>query len=347
MVMKINLDHCSYDIVIERGALDKASELLFLDRKALIVTDDGVPSEYSDKIMKSCKDHVMVVLPQGEKSKCMDSYCTLLKAMSESGFTRKDCVVAVGGGVVGDLAGFAAATYMRGIDFYNIPTTLLSQIDSSIGGKTAIDFEGYKNIVGAFYQPAKVLIDPNVLRTLPKRQISNGLAEAIKMAVTSDPELFGFLENTIPSGTDNISDSDIDRIITSSLAIKKSVVEKDEKESGLRRVLNFGHTIGHAIESVCGVAEKADGLYHGECVSIGMLPMCSEKIRSRVAAVLKKADLPCVLPCKPEQLYSALRHDKKAESDTINAVYADDIGSFILRKTSIDGLERLIADFYR
>lgn len=349
MIIKVDLDHSGYDIVIERNALDKAGELLDLDRKVLVVTDDGVPSSYSDKIINSCKYPFKIVLPQGEKSKSIESYLALLKVMSNGSFTRKDCVVAVGGGVVGDLAGFAAATYMRGIDFYNVPTTLLSQIDSSIGGKTAIDFEGYKNIVGAFYQPKKVVIDPNVLSTLKDRQISNGLAEAIKMAVTSDKALFEFIESIALSNQKKLcfSDKDIEKIIISSLNIKKTVVEQDEKETGLRKVLNFGHTIGHAIESVCGIGVIPNGLYHGECVAIGMLPMCSNQIQERVCNVLKKAGLQTALPCRPDQLYEALMHDKKAESNEINAVYSDEIGSFKLRKTSIKDIEKLIFDFYK
>jgi 3-dehydroquinate synthase len=180
------------------------------------------------------------VIPQGEKNKNFETYKFLLEVLSENEFTRNDCIVAVGGGVVGDISGFTASTYMRGIDFYNIPTTLLSQVDSSIGGKTAIDFYGYKNTVGAFYQPKAVVIDPDVLKTLPKRQLNNGLCESIKMAATSDKELFNLIKNG--GAYDNI-----ETVIEKSLKIKKAVVENDEKEVGLRRVLNFGHTVGHAV----------------------------------------------------------------------------------------------------
>ena len=161
-----------------------------LNRKVLVVTDSGVPEEYSSIIVDAAKEPVLVTLPEGEGSKTLDSFGMLCRRMLDEGFTRRDCVVAVGGGVCGDMAGFAAASYMRGIDFYNVPTTVLSQVDSSIGGKTAIDFGGYKNIVGAFYPPRAVLIDPDTLKTLPARQISNGLSEAVKMALTSDEELF-------------------------------------------------------------------------------------------------------------------------------------------------------------
>ncbi len=243
-----------------------------------------------------------------------------LKTMLDHGFSRKDCVIAVGGGVVGDLAGFAASAYMRGIDFYNIPTTLLSQIDSSIGGKTAINFGGVKNIVGAFYQPEKVLIDPDLLKTLPPRQIANGLAEAIKMSLTSDKALFEFIEN-------QTIENNLEEIIIRSLNIKKTVVEQDEKENGLRKILNFGHTIGHGIESSEGMSE----LYHGECVALGMLPMCGEKIRPRVIEVLKKCNLYRELEYDWKKITEAAFHDKKADGDTVTVTMVNDPGTYELK----------------
>ena len=239
--------------------------------------------------------------------------------MLNHGFSRKDCVVAVGGGVVGDLSGFAASAYMRGIDFYNIPTTLLSQIDSSIGGKTAINFGGVKNIVGAFYQPKKVIIDPDLLKSLPPRQISNGLAEAVKMALTSDPELFDIFEKG------NIEDQ-IDEIIIRSLNVKKNVVEQDEKEAGLRKILNFGHTVGHGIEACSG----DELLYHGECVALGMLPMCSDSIRERVLTVLNKCNLWRTPEYDWDKIADAAFHDKKADGDSVTVTMVETIGTFKL-----------------
>ena len=218
---------------------------------------------------------------------------------------------------------------MRGIAFYNIPTTLLSQIDSSIGGKTAINFGGVKNIVGAFYQPKKVLIDPELLKTLPQRQVSNGLAEAIKMSLTSDKKLFDIFENA------NIEDN-LDEIIIRSLNIKKSIVEQDEKESGIRKILNFGHTIGHGIESSIGMCE----LYHGECVALGMLPMCDESIRHRVVEVLKKCNLYRELRFNWEDITKAAFHDKKADGDTVTVTTVSEIGTFELKTVKcIDVIE--------
>ena len=177
----MNLAEESYDIIVERGILENASSFLNLNRRVLVVTDSGVPAQYAQTVANQCKNGIIFTVEQGEDSKSLDVFEKLLKSMLENNFSRKDAVVAVGGGVVGDLSGFAASAYMRGIDFYNIPTTLLSQIDSSIGGKTAINFGGVKNIVGAFYQPKKVLIDPSLLKTLPKRQVSNGLADAFEI----------------------------------------------------------------------------------------------------------------------------------------------------------------------
>ena len=176
MILPVKTGTGGYNIYLERGALKKAGEYLTLSRRALIVTDSGVPKEYAETVAEQCREPHIVTLPEGEKTKCFESFKFLLSKMVEYGFTRSDCVAAVGGGVIGDLAGFAAASFMRGIDFYNIPTTVLSQVDSSIGGKVAIDFEGYKNIVGAFYPPKAVIIDSNTLKTLTERQISNGLA---------------------------------------------------------------------------------------------------------------------------------------------------------------------------
>ena len=320
MNIHLNLKESSYDIIVERGILKDAGKYLNLKRRVLIVTDTGVPDIYSKTVASQCESPVICTVKSGESSKSLGVLGELLEKMLENNFSRKDCVVAVGGGVVGDLSGFAASCYMRGIDFYNIPTTLLSQIDSSIGGKTAINFGGVKNIVGAFYQPEKVLIDPDLLNTLPSRQISNGLAEAVKMALTSDKELFEIFEK------EDIS-ANIDEIIIRSLNIKKSVVEQDEKESGLRKILNFGHTIGHGIES-SGNMEK---LYHGECVALGLIPMCSEDILPRVINVLKKCNLYNPISFDWSAISEAAFHDKKADGDNVTVTMVANVGSFELK----------------
>lgn len=320
MTIHMNLGKDSYDIIVQRGILACANQHLNLNRRVLVVTDTGVPKEYADTIAKQCKESFIYTVEMGEASKSIEVFEKLLHAMLNNGFSRNDCVVAVGGGVVGDLAGFAASTYMRGIDFYNIPTTLLSQIDSSIGGKTAINFGGVKNLVGSFYQPKMVVIDPELLKTLPPRQFSNGLAEAIKMSLISDKELFHIFEK-------KDIEKNIDEIIVRSLKIKKNVVEQDEKESGLRKILNFGHTIGHAIESSEGMSH----LYHGECVALGMIPMCGELIRPRVIDVLKKCELYREMKYDWDKITEALSHDKKADGNTVTITTVNEVGSFELK----------------
>ncbi|MBR0375972.1 MAG: 3-dehydroquinate synthase, partial [Firmicutes bacterium] len=247
-----------------------------------------------------------------------------------AGFTRADCVAAVGGGVVGDLAGFAAASYMRGIDFYNIPTTVLSQADSSVGGKTGVNIDGIKNIAGAFYQPKKVIIDPDTLHTLPPRQIANGLAEAVKMAMTSDADLFAFIEQE--DATKNLP-----YIIESAIEIKRAIVEQDEKEHDLRRILNFGHTVGHALEST------DPDLLHGECVALGMIPMCGPAARESLLPVLKKLGLPVCCDLDREQVYQAMLHDKKTAGDYINVVRVDRVGSCRVEQAAPESLREAIA----
>lgn len=330
-VLHMELGADSYDIVIERGALNKADRYLDLDRKVLVVTDDGVPARYAQTVASLSKDGTVVTVPQGEDSKSLGQFGGLMSKMLELGFGRKDAVVAVGGGVVGDLAGFAASAYMRGIDFYNIPTTVLSQVDSSIGGKTAVNLDGIKNIVGAFYQPKKVLIDCDLLASLPRRQISNGLAEAVKMSLTSDKELFELFES-------ENADDNIDEIITRSLMIKKSVVEQDEKEQGLRRILNFGHTIGHGIESF----ERLNGLYHGECVALGMIPMVSGELRPRLINVLKKLELPVSAELDADEVYAAMTHDKKGEGEYVTITTVPAAGSFEMKRVEFRELYPLI-----
>jgi 3-dehydroquinate synthase len=333
MIIPVKTSQSGYDIILSRGALSNVSDYLNLDRRVLVVTDSGVPEEYSRTVASHCKTPHIFTFPEGEASKNLDTFKDILKALVENGFTRSDCIVAVGGGVVGDLSGFAASAFMRGIDFYNIPTTLLSQVDSSVGGKTAVDFMGIKNIVGAFYPPKCVIIDPDTLKTLPKRQISNGLAESVKMAATSDRELFEFLETC-----DINAPCSLDFIIARSLLIKKKVVEQDEHETGLRRVLNFGHTLAHAIESCANFGE----LYHGECVALGMIPMCSESVRNRLIEIFKRLELPSSFNSSTEDLIEFSRHDKKLSGNTLSLIYVGEVGSFEERKIPFEEYEQII-----
>lgn len=322
MTLSVRTGTGKYDIICERGALSRVGELINLSRKVLIVTDDGVPAQYAESVAKAfCEPHI-VTLACGEGSKSIASFEMLCRTMLLHEFTRGDAVVAVGGGVVGDLAGFAASAYMRGVDFYNIPTTLLSQVDSSIGGKTAVNLAGVKNAVGAFYQPKRVIIDADTLNTLDERLFAEGLAESIKMACIFDEELFDFISACAENGTVH---KNIDRIITESLKIKKAVVEADEKESSLRRTLNFGHTVGHAIESRLG-------WLHGECVAAGMLVFSSPEVKSRLVPLLEKAGLPTYADIPAEETEELVSHDKKAADDGIVCVCCDKVGTYAMRR---------------
>ncbi len=336
MIIPVKTTAGGYNIVLERGAVSKANEYIeFANKKVLILTDNGVPEEYSKTVAKSCKNPFVFVLPMGEKTKNFNSYKKVLKFMVDNGFDRDDCVVAVGGGVIGDLAGFIAATYMRGLDFYNIPTTLLSQVDSSIGGKVAVDFLGYKNIIGSFYQPKMVIIDPNVLKTLDDRQFSNGLAESVKMALTSDAQLFELIENNDPKEV-------IDEIILRSLNVKKSVVEQDETEKGLRKILNFGHTIGHAFEYSVGL----ENYFHGECVAAGMMATCSPEVKKRLKPVLEKLNLPTEISASKVKMKNAIKHDKKSAGNLISEIFVQKIGSFEIKKLTLEEIMKIIKEEY-
>lgn len=323
--IRMELGENSYDILVGHDLLSHLGEYINLNRRVLIVTDDGVPAEYARKVASQCQNGIIETVKQGEDSKTIPVYAHLLEVMLQNNFNRKDAVIAVGGGVVGDLSGFVAASFMRGIDFYNCPTTVLSQVDSSIGGKTALNLGGVKNSIGAFFQPKEVFVDMDVLKSLPQRQIANGLAEAVKMAATFDASLFQMFETDDPM-------EHMQEIIEKSLEAKKMVVEQDEKEAGLRKVLNFGHTIGHGIET----GEKQQGLYHGECVALGMLPMCSSEVHDRLVTVLKKLGLPTSITMDKDKVMEAISHDKKSGKGGITVVTVDAVGSFNMTEMSLE-----------
>lgn len=330
--LNMNLGERGYRIAVGRGALAEIQTIFNLNRRAMVVTEPGVPREYAEAVLAKCDQGFLHITQGGEEGKSLASIEALLGALAEANFTRGDCVIAVGGGVVGDLAGFGAACYMRGIDFYNIPTTLLSQIDSSIGGKTGVNFKGVKNLIGAFHQPRAVLIDPDLLATLPSRQLANGMAEAIKMAMTFDEDLICQMEERNPYDM-------LEQIILRSLEIKKAVVEQDEREGGLRRVLNFGHTVGHGIEAL------GTGLYHGECVALGMLPMCRDvEVRDRLERLLCRAGLPTTFSGDSEAILELVMHDKKRIDDGVVTVQVEKIGSFVMRTMSRNELYTAIKE---
>lgn len=332
MQFLVNMRDQQYNVLIERNSLDNIQKYLDLNRKVLIVTDDGIPNEYINKVLEKCNNGFVYTIKQGESSKNFSNYENILNFMIDHTFLRSDCIVAIGGGVVGDLAGFVASTYMRGITFYNIPTTLLSQVDSSVGGKTAIDKNGVKNIVGAFYPPRMVVIDPNVLKTLDKRQLHSGLVEAIKMGLTSDKSLFELIKNS------NNLLNDIDEIIIKAIQVKKNVVEEDPNEKGIRKILNFGHTVGHAIES----SKNFNNYLHGECVGIGMLYFSSENVKKQILDVLLKYNLPTKCNLDKEELIQYILLDKKRSNDYLSVIFVEEVGTYCIKNVLTSEIKKYL-----
>ena len=332
MELQVNLTHKSYPIHIERGVLRRIGDFTDLNRKVLVISDDGVPQQYVDAVLSQCPKGDSVVVQQGEGAKSFPVYQSLCEKLLELSFSRKDLIIALGGGVIGDLAGFVASTYMRGIEFIGIPTTTLSQIDSSIGGKVAINLNQVKNIVGSFYHPSAVLIDPDTLQTLPKRHFANGLVEAVKAGLIYDASILPLFEEYDPEEV-------IEEIVYKSLLVKKAVVEQDEKEENLRKILNFGHTLGHGIETVYGLHD----LLHGECVAIGMIPMLEdEALKERVLKIYQKLGLKSDIDYDPEAVYQVMTKDKKVQGSTITVVKVKEAGHARLEQIDLEQLHRYL-----
>ena len=317
-----------YSIYLEAGLLHHLDFYLELYKRYIVISDTGVPKKWKELILSQLPNSNLIEFEQGESHKTMTSYTFLMERLLSLEVTRQDVILALGGGVVGDLAGFVASTYRRGISYIQIPTTTLAMIDSSIGGKTAINLGGYKNMVGTFYQPEMVLMDPTILETLSKRQVYNGLVEALKAGLIADDSLICLLEqDSFP----------LETIIEKSLLVKKKVIEEDEKETGPRMILNFGHTWGHAYESYA----KGE-LLHGEAVGLGMLKMLEEPLKSRVQCILKKLHCPIVYPVKQEELLRYIHQDKKVNSTGISTVLVKKIGEAVIQTVSLAELERSI-----
>ena len=332
----IRTKNFSYPVCFLPNALTRLAEIFSLQRKVLILTDDGVPSEYAKTVRTACKCGIIYTIMSGEGSKELPTYESIARVMVENGFTRSDCVVAVGGGVVTDLGGFVASTYMRGIDFYAIPTTTLAMVDASVGGKCAVNFMGGKNLLGAFYPPRGVLIDRTLLRTLSRRQMASGLAEAVKMAATLDGDFVRYIEEC------EWNDAVLDKVLYHSILLKKRVVEEDERESGKRKLLNFGHTLGHAIEMA------TDGEFtHGECIALGMLAFCSENIKERLLRIYKKLGLPTELPIAIEKAVNLMALDKKRDGDDVDAIFVDEVGFGRIERIALSALQESVIRKYK
>ena len=335
-----------YNVHIGSGFLNGVGEMLSTIKKpcrVVIVSDNTVFALYGDRVKKSLTDSgysvYEFVFPHGEESKSLELFGKILEFCAENSITRTDLFVALGGGVTGDLTGFAAASYLRGVDFVQIPTTVLSMVDSSVGGKTAVNLKAGKNLCGAFYQPIAVYADCEVLNTLPEEIFNEGCAEIIKYGMILDGDFLTFLKN-------NSIRENVEYVIKRCVEIKRDVVHRDEFESGERKLLNFGHTIGHAIEKCSHLS-----ISHGNAVAIGMviatrgsykMGLVGEDFTEMLVHILKANGLPTTCEFTAEELYKISLSDKKRSLDTISLIIPEKYGLCKIEKISVDNLKEFI-----
>ncbi|MFC2034085.1 3-dehydroquinate synthase [Chloroflexota bacterium] len=352
--VRVNLGNNSYNIHIGAGILSQTGPMLKelgFSGKAIIITNPGIKNLYGDDISQSLTGsgfevHVLEV-PEGEEQKSLETAGRLYQELTDVYAERSTPVIALGGGVIGDLVGFVAATYLRGVPLIQIPTTLLAQVDSSIGGKVAVNHGLLKNKIGAFYQPKLVISDINTFKTLPSSEISDGLAETIKYGVIWDEGFFTYIENNL-NKIKELDNKALETIVSKSAEIKAIVVEKDEKDSGLRNILNYGHTIGHAVESVSELKTQ-----HGEAVAIGMVAaarisnktgVLDQSEVTRLINIIAEAGLPTEIPSlKREKIIQAMQHDKKILQGKIRFVLPRTIGDvFITDEVNLSMVEQIL-----
>lgn len=331
-----------YEILVEKGLLSRSGELISglygnAKKRICVVTDDNVDALYAKALISSLesagfRDTIKFVIPNGEKSKTPQCLLELCAYLAENHITRSDLLIALGGGVVGDLCGFAASIYLRGVEFIQIPTTLLACVDSSVGGKTAVDLPEGKNLIGTFYQPSLVICDPSLLDSLPRDIYRDGFAEVIKYGVILDSDFFEELASA--------DRPDICDIIARSVEIKRDTVEKDERDKGVRALLNFGHTLGHGIEIATDFSYS-----HGEAVAVGMvlaariaseLSLCDSSVPERIEKILLSYGFNTDCPTSAKMLASAALSDKKRSGDTLALILPTTIGKCIIHKVRAD-----------
>lgn len=316
-----------YDILLGHNIISNLKDYVDKNKQILIIMDDNIPVRYMESIKNSLDNNIYsFVIRHGENNKSFSNYQNILNYLLDLNFTRDDMIINLGGGVVSDLGGFIASTYKRGIKYINIPTTTLSMVDSSIGGKVAINYSGYKNVVGSFYEPYLVIIDIELLKTLDERNYYNGLVEALKMSLLDSKDFFELFKDL---------HQNLDDIIYKSLMFKKRIIEEDEKDLGIRRILNFGHTLGHAIE-----AKYINKIYHGEAVGYGMLPFIDNlNLRSQVQTILQKMNIN-IDEARYHDLKEYIKQDKKNnfEKDKlyVNVIKLKDIGNPYIEKIDIE-----------
>lgn len=354
--VEVALGSKSYQVYIGSGLLAQTGNWLNengFSGKLVMITDPTVNKLYGEMLSRGLTNDGYTVstllVPEGEEQKSLETAGGLYHELTRSRAERTTPILALGGGVIGDLAGFVAATYLRGVPLVQIPTTLLAQVDSSVGGKVAVDHGQLKNMIGAFYQPRLVLADTNTLKTLPAEELANGLAEVIKSAAIRDAKFFTFLEENLDR-IKMLEEKALEEIVFQSVKIKAEVVEKDEMDSGLRNILNYGHTIGHAIESVSGF-----NVGHGQAVAIGMLAaarisnkmgMLDENEVVRLKKVIAQAGLPTKMPdFKLEEIMQAMEHDKKIRDNKVRFVLLKSIGNvFITDEVNLSLVEQVLAN---
>ncbi len=317
MIKNINIpkSKTTYKLIVENGLLSNINKYIMNKKELAIITDDGIPSIYIEKIKNQLPNALLITIKQGEKSKTIETANFIWNKLVENGLTKSSTLISLGGGMIGDLTGFCASLYMRGVDYIQIPTTLLAQIDASVGGKTAVNLPTMKNAVGIITQPSLVLIDPLVLQTLPMRQINNGLAEMIKYGLIADKSIFYTLLNTpqMPS---------LLPLIKKTIKIKANIIMKDENDKGIRQILNFGHTIGHALEQYSHY-----DLLHGEAVAIGMLLISKGKpYYDDLKSLLTKYSLPTTYNYDKEAIIKLIQTDKKTKASKLNIILVDQVG---------------------
>ncbi|MCL5284064.1 MAG: 3-dehydroquinate synthase [Armatimonadetes bacterium] len=356
--IRVKLGSRSYTILVEAGSLGRAGETLercWSGRRAILFTHPALAEPYAQPVAKGLRDQgrevFIIEAPAGERFKTVRTVIRLYRRLAEIGADRSSLIVSVGGGVLGDVAGFTAATYMRGIAFAQVPTTLLAQVDASIGGKVGVDLPFAKNMVGAFHQPVAVIIDPMTLKTLSLRELRCGIAEVIKYGIIASESLYGEIKSTIRSILRR-EPSALERVIVGSCEIKANIVAEDETEQGRRAILNFGHTVGHALEVVTGYRRHK----HGEAVAIGMITALiigemmgttPTGIREDVAGLLQNAGLPIGFPpdIPVEAILQAARMDKKRVADRTRFILVPKIGetvvtSEVTEKTLHEAIQR-------
>ncbi len=332
MKLNVNLKDKSYEVIVEKGIIKNITPYVDIEKKFLIVSDDRIPNVYINTIKKQLKKVDVFIFPHGENNKSLDNYKLIIDRLVKEDFSRKDYMIALGGGVVSDLAGFVASTYKRGMNLINIPTTTLAMVDASVGGKVALNFDKLKNVIGSFYHPNCILIDIDTLETLPKRHYINGVIEALKTGMIGDKELYNIFFNG------DYRDH-IEEIIYRSLQYKIKIVEQDEKEENIRKVLNFGHTFGHAYETYF----LMKNYLHGEAVALGIVTISKDKpYLEDIKKIFTKWGIKLNINVEKDKIINIIRNDKKCDDDIVDLIIVDEIGKSKIVPTKIEDLSRYL-----